>query len=278
MKKTRDYEFANRLIRLRKERKYSQYQLAQQVGVTDKAVSKWENGVAKPTTDICMKLAKVLNVTVDELLMGEKELEAEKSIYESYDEIYGPVDQFTNEMPKLAETLWYELKKNPVTDLTVEIMMDEELDHTTDGVGHSFEVLFYKRVAASWKKNGNMYSILFETDDTSLETLGKLLNGLVENSEERFKVKEIHFQDEYLIDDRSQPEEKKLMEILLNCGEGERNALSYIDRRMVRFNGQMIRRNGVQWVLTTQYEKYSEYGKLIRYGTREKIANDMVRS
>lgn len=44
----RDYAFGDRLSALRQEHGYSQFQLASLVGVSDKAVSKWETGVAKP--------------------------------------------------------------------------------------------------------------------------------------------------------------------------------------------------------------------------------------
>ena len=64
----RDYSFGNFLHELRKRRGLSQYQLGMLVGVSDKAVSKWENGSAKPQSRILYKLSDVLGVTVDELL------------------------------------------------------------------------------------------------------------------------------------------------------------------------------------------------------------------
>lgn len=64
----RDYSFGNFLHELRKRRGLSQFQLGTLVGVSDKAVSKWENGSAKPQSHTLFKLADVLGVTVDELL------------------------------------------------------------------------------------------------------------------------------------------------------------------------------------------------------------------
>lgn len=64
----RDYSFGNFISALRVERGLSQYQLGALVGVSDKAVSKWENGVSKPRTDTIIKLAEVLDVGTDELL------------------------------------------------------------------------------------------------------------------------------------------------------------------------------------------------------------------
>ncbi len=64
----RDYSFGNFLHELRERRGLSQYQLGMLVGVSNKAVSKWENGTAKPQSRILYKLSDVLGVTVDELL------------------------------------------------------------------------------------------------------------------------------------------------------------------------------------------------------------------
>ena len=72
-----DIEFGNRLYQLRKRAGLSQAQLGEKVGVSNKAVSKWENGQAKPGLDIVHKLADVLSVSVDELLnmpAGEKQI------------------------------------------------------------------------------------------------------------------------------------------------------------------------------------------------------------
>ena len=63
-----DFEFGNRLFQLRKKAGLSQTRLGEKVSVSNKAVSKWENGLAKPGLDIVHKLADVLGVSVDELL------------------------------------------------------------------------------------------------------------------------------------------------------------------------------------------------------------------
>lgn len=55
---------------LRKKIKYTQLELAEQLGVSDKAVSKWERGVGSPDISLLPSLAKVLNVDVKALLNG----------------------------------------------------------------------------------------------------------------------------------------------------------------------------------------------------------------
>lgn len=67
-----DYAFGNFLYTLRTEKKLSQTQLAKQLGVTNKAVSKWENGASKPNTALIPRLAEILNVTVEELFAGRR--------------------------------------------------------------------------------------------------------------------------------------------------------------------------------------------------------------
>ena len=66
-----DYSFGDRLAKLRKERGYSQFQLARMMDVTDKAVSKWETGMAKPRSTACARLAALLGVDVDQLMDGD---------------------------------------------------------------------------------------------------------------------------------------------------------------------------------------------------------------
>ncbi len=67
-----DYKFGNKLYDLRKKCKLSQSQLGDMLGVTNKAVSKWEMGNAKPTMEIMSKLSLIFNVKLEDLL-GEEE-------------------------------------------------------------------------------------------------------------------------------------------------------------------------------------------------------------
>lgn len=75
-----NFEFGNRLYALRKAAGLSQAQLGEKLHVTNKAVSKWENGRAMPGLDIVRQLADLLNVTVDELLAHEGKKKAVSKI------------------------------------------------------------------------------------------------------------------------------------------------------------------------------------------------------
>ena len=60
--------FGTRLARLRREHEYTQNDIADKVGVTSQAVSKWENDQASPDIDVIVKLAELYDMTTDELL------------------------------------------------------------------------------------------------------------------------------------------------------------------------------------------------------------------
>lgn len=64
---------ANRLLQYRKLHKLSQEELAEKIGVSRQAISKWERAEASPDTDNLVLLAEVYGVTLDELLRGDDE-------------------------------------------------------------------------------------------------------------------------------------------------------------------------------------------------------------
>ncbi len=56
----------------RKNVGFTQKQLAEKLGITDRAVSKWETGKALPDSSIMLELCRILGITVNDLLNGEK--------------------------------------------------------------------------------------------------------------------------------------------------------------------------------------------------------------
>lgn len=61
------YDFGNYIYELRERRGWSQSQLGERLGVTNKAVSRWENGGAYPSTELMLPLAEALGVTIEDL-------------------------------------------------------------------------------------------------------------------------------------------------------------------------------------------------------------------
>lgn len=62
----------------RKENKLTQEQLAEKLGVTNKAVSKWETGKCMPDLSLIQPLCEILGLTVAEFLNGEENSDKEE--------------------------------------------------------------------------------------------------------------------------------------------------------------------------------------------------------
>jgi len=65
-----DVETANRLVEMRKKNGYSQEELADKIGVSRQAVSKWERAESSPDTDNLIALSRLYNISLDELLFA----------------------------------------------------------------------------------------------------------------------------------------------------------------------------------------------------------------
>lgn len=63
-----DFEFGNYIYELRCKAGMTQAEMAERLGVTNKAVSKWETGKSKPTTNTLRKMAALFGLSVDALL------------------------------------------------------------------------------------------------------------------------------------------------------------------------------------------------------------------
>ncbi len=62
----------NNILKLRKENGWTQAYLADRLGVTDKAVSRWESGQGYPDIELIPQLAELFCVTIDRLMRGER--------------------------------------------------------------------------------------------------------------------------------------------------------------------------------------------------------------
>ena len=60
------------IAQCRKEHNWTQKELGEKLGVTDKAVSKWENGRSFPDITLLEALCETFDITVSELLSGKK--------------------------------------------------------------------------------------------------------------------------------------------------------------------------------------------------------------
>lgn len=55
----------------RKENGITQSELSEKLGISDRAISKWENGICLPDVDNMLELCKILNITINDLFSGE---------------------------------------------------------------------------------------------------------------------------------------------------------------------------------------------------------------
>lgn len=60
------------IAQCRKTKNMTQAELAEKLNITDRAISKWENGKGMPDSSIMLELCNELDISVNELLSGEK--------------------------------------------------------------------------------------------------------------------------------------------------------------------------------------------------------------
>ena len=74
-----NFSFGNYICELREKKGLSQAEFGEKLGVTNKAVSKWENAGAYPSTELMLPLAKVLGVTIEDLYKSISESKEKKT-------------------------------------------------------------------------------------------------------------------------------------------------------------------------------------------------------
>ena len=91
------------ILNLRKEKNMSQMDLAEKIGVTDRAISKWENGKGLPDISLMQPLCKELGITINDLLSGER---VDKNSYrEKFEENILNTIKYSNE--KVIKTILF---------------------------------------------------------------------------------------------------------------------------------------------------------------------------
>ena len=85
----------------RKQKSLTQMQLSEKLGITDKAISKWERGIAMPDSSIMLELCDILGITVNELLNGEK-IDMENNNQKNEQILL----EMTKELEAKSKTIW----------------------------------------------------------------------------------------------------------------------------------------------------------------------------
>ena len=109
-----------RILELRKAADISQGQLAEDMGVSRQAVSKWENDQASPDTSKMIRLAEVLNTEVEYLVSGRK------PVY-SYPTVVNYVQNPVKTVEKIVEKPIEKIVKVPV-ETVVEHIVEKKVE------------------------------------------------------------------------------------------------------------------------------------------------------
>ena len=67
--------FGNKLVKLRKENKLSQEELADKLGVSRQTISNWELNVTKPDIDYMKRISKIFCISIDEIFVSSHSVE-----------------------------------------------------------------------------------------------------------------------------------------------------------------------------------------------------------
>ncbi len=92
------------IAKTRKEKNMTQEQLAQRLGVNSRTISRWENGNYMPDLSLLNPLSKILDISINELLYGEK---IEKNNYQEIFEenVVNTIDYSNNKVVKYINTI-----------------------------------------------------------------------------------------------------------------------------------------------------------------------------
>ena len=124
---------ADRLVSLRKNAGYSQEELADLIGVSRQAVSKWERCESSPDTDNLIELARLYHITLDELVTGTELPPKEAPIADPSAE-------------KQADYIWKD------DGMTVEVNENEVSVQNEDGEKKTYDRAELKRIRLNEKK------------------------------------------------------------------------------------------------------------------------------
>ncbi len=160
-------DIGKRIKELRKKKDLTQEKLADMLGITYKAVSKWECGMTTPDISMIVPLARLLNVSADELL-GMTKIESAKQKAE-FDQLYDTVHSSTQ----------YEMACKAVKEYPNEI---KYLSWKADCIymraydEYTTQQVFFNEIENACK----IYKLVFENADGELqnEVLAKIIKSL----------------------------------------------------------------------------------------------------
>lgn len=109
------------LAELRKDKNLTQEELGEKIGVTNKTVSRWENGNYLPPVEILQILSKLYDVSINELLSGER-LNTDAYKEKAEENIVTALHNSTADLPEKVRQYKSEWRKKHWIELLIEII------------------------------------------------------------------------------------------------------------------------------------------------------------
>ena len=183
------------IAKLRKEQKMTQLDLATKIGVSDRAISKWENGRGLPDISIIRSLCDVLEISIDELLEGEQ-LESSKKLIIAHKNLFHILGEREHEKRK-SKKLSVLISVLLIIVITMCIMLTPMLYASLRGDGYSFSAAYATQLAGSLSEaitNHNFSKAVkiigFENQDRSIAEK-EWVNAMESLSDKGFSIRQL---------------------------------------------------------------------------------------
>ena len=110
------------IAKLRKEKKLTQEQLAEKLGVTAKSVSRWENGVCLPDVSLFKDLCNILEITLNDFFAGEK-IKEEKFKEQADNNLFNALENSSFTLKERIEYFGKKWDKEHFIELTIAMII-----------------------------------------------------------------------------------------------------------------------------------------------------------
>ena len=168
---------------IRKEKNMKQSELAEKIGVTNKTVSRWETGKYMPDLSLFTEISKVLGVTINELLTGERlikkknndsiEIEIKLEIEEEqYNRLF---NRFLKENNKHINKKQHDIYFSPENPTFFGGDIDDECIRVR--IQKDKYILCYKKIYMG-NDEQDIHIVEYETEVSNLEAIINILKGV----------------------------------------------------------------------------------------------------
>lgn len=183
------------IAKLRKEQKMTQLELATKIGVSDRAISKWENGRGLPDISLISSLCDVLKISINELLEGER-LESSQKLIIAHKNLFHILGEREHEKRK-SQKIFVLASALLIIAITMCIMLAPMLYASLRGDGYSFSAAYATQLADSLSKavtNHNFSNAVkiigFENQDRSIAEK-EWVDRMVNLSDKGFSIRQL---------------------------------------------------------------------------------------